>query len=575
MNGFSYQIGLNITGESALSRAIGSLDKLDALIERTGGSVDKLDNKIDKIGKVGHASFGKIGDAINSVLARLALFEVGRRIVTLTSEMEQNQVAFETMLGSANQADILLKKLNKFADVTPFSNKEVIESGRNLLAFGFAADSIESTLRKIGDVASGVNAPLGEMSAIFGKMKTKGVVQTEELDLLTSRGIPIIAELAKILGVSDRQVYKLASDSKIGFAEVVMAFDNMTGAGGQFQNLMEKQSQTLGGKWSTFVGTLETVAIKIGTELLPVLIPMVDGFVQMAVWTGNNIPLIMTIFDWVGLFAVALGGLWVAQKGYALMQGILAVKTAIMTVATMLYTWWTNAQTVATEGAAAAQTRLNASFWENPLAIFIGLVLGAVAAVMYLWNRFEGFRAFLGGVWGTFKGIAMILGDLISLAKGFGEVLIGTMTWDPTMIAKGIKDGANAVENLWNTPDRMMKSISDGVQGAAGSSFRFDPLGGLMPKMPGSDALANAFGNQNAPTKPGGGNGGGKNNLAAGIKGVNEGGARNVTINLGALNQGGITIHTTNLKEGADEVYNRMVRLLQQALNTGNQVQGR
>ncbi len=63
--------------------------------------------------------------------------------------LEQTAVAFETMLGSATQAQAMMGQLSKFAAETPFEFPEIANAGKQLLAFGISAQEIQPTLRSL------------------------------------------------------------------------------------------------------------------------------------------------------------------------------------------------------------------------------------------------------------------------------------------------------------------------------------------------------------------------------------------------------------------------------------------
>lgn len=117
----------------------------------------------------------------------------------MAGDFEQTSIAFKTMLGDGDKASSLLKELSKFAAETPFEFPEIAKAGRSLLAFGIEAGNVQGTLRRLGDVASSLNIPLGEISEIYGKAKVQGRLFAEDINQLTGRGIPIIGELAKVL----------------------------------------------------------------------------------------------------------------------------------------------------------------------------------------------------------------------------------------------------------------------------------------------------------------------------------------------------------------------------------------
>lgn len=177
---------------------------------------------------------------------------------------EQTSVAFQTMLGDANQAKALLGQLSAFAAATPFEFPEIADAGKKLLAFGVAASDIEPSLRRIGDIASGIGAPIGEIAELYGKAKVQGRLFAEDINQFQGRGIPVLGELAKVLGVSEAQVKSMVEKGKVGFPELQKAFENLTGEGGKFAGMMARQSTTIAGLFSTASDTV----MQLGRDIL-------------------------------------------------------------------------------------------------------------------------------------------------------------------------------------------------------------------------------------------------------------------------------------------------------------------
>ncbi len=55
----------------------------------------------------------------------------------------------------------------------------------------------------------------------------------------------------------------MISEGQIGIPEIQKAFVSLTGAGGRFENMMAKQSETLGGLWSTLKDNISLTAMRI------------------------------------------------------------------------------------------------------------------------------------------------------------------------------------------------------------------------------------------------------------------------------------------------------------------------
>lgn len=197
-------------------------------------------------------------------------------LVNVRGEFEQLQIAYETILKSKQKGDALFAETANFAATTPFNFTDVAQGTKQLLAYGFQAKDITSTLTTLGNVASGVSAPLGDIVYLYGTLKTQGRAYAQDIRQFTGRGIPIIAELAKQFKVSEDQVNKLVEAGRVGFPEVEKAFNSLTGAGGIFYNLMEKQSHTLTGQLSNLQDKFQMMLNTIGESNEGILVSGIE-----------------------------------------------------------------------------------------------------------------------------------------------------------------------------------------------------------------------------------------------------------------------------------------------------------
>lgn len=74
----------------------------------------------------------------------------------LSGDFEQTQMAFTTMLKSAEQANSFLTQAQNMANATPFEFPQLADASKKMLAFGWDVKSILPDLSTIGDAASGL-----------------------------------------------------------------------------------------------------------------------------------------------------------------------------------------------------------------------------------------------------------------------------------------------------------------------------------------------------------------------------------------------------------------------------------
>ena len=97
----------------------------------------------------------------------------GIKAVTSAANFEQTKVAFSTLIGDAAKAEETLLKLRELGAQTPFEFPELADAGRKLIAFGESADTVPDTLRRIGDISAGVQAPVNESAELYGKARVQ------------------------------------------------------------------------------------------------------------------------------------------------------------------------------------------------------------------------------------------------------------------------------------------------------------------------------------------------------------------------------------------------------------------
>lgn len=186
----------------------------------------------------------------------MAIKKFGSDVIEATGKMQQLQVALSTILQDKSKADQLIGEIVQFAAKTPFNLDDVANGAKQLLAYGSTADKVVGELSMLGDVASGLQIPIGQLIYLYGTLRTQGRAMTVDIRQFAGRGIPIFEELAKVLGVSKDQVGELVKEGKVGLKEVEQAFKNMTSEGGKFANLMENSAGTWPQRLSNIEDTL-------------------------------------------------------------------------------------------------------------------------------------------------------------------------------------------------------------------------------------------------------------------------------------------------------------------------------
>lgn len=222
------------------------------VVEQQGQSIENVFNRIKSVASVAFAGF-----TAKEIISTLG---------TVRGEFQQFEIAFETMLGNGQKAKGMISDLANLAATTPFDMKGVVNGAKQLLAYGFAANEITDTMRRLGDVSAGLGLNLQDLTWLYGTTMVQGRLFTRDLMQFTGRGIPLTEELAKQFGVTKDKVSELVTAGKVGFPEVKKAIESLTNEGGKFGGLMEKQSHSITGQISNIQDSIEMAINDLGTQ---------------------------------------------------------------------------------------------------------------------------------------------------------------------------------------------------------------------------------------------------------------------------------------------------------------------
>lgn len=321
-----------------------------------------------------------VGKAVAGVFAAGELKQFALQVATVRGEFQKLEVAFKTMLGSAQQADDLMAQMVETAATTPFSLQDVAGGAKQLLAYGLEAEKVNETLIRLGDIAAGLSVPLGDLVYLYGTTMTQGRLYTQDLNQFTARGIPLIAELAQQFGVAESGVKKLVEEGKVGFPQVQKAIEDLTGEGGRFGGLMAAQSQTIAGQISNLGDAVQTMFNEMGQSSEGVISDAI-GAAKTLVENWQTIgKVLLTVIAAFGTYKAALLAVNVVQKINATLTAEAALQQKL---AAMQGIALSQAQAMA-----AARTTLMAAAWNslkvamatNPIGIVLAVVSAAATA---------------------------------------------------------------------------------------------------------------------------------------------------------------------------------------------------
>ncbi|MEN6568062.1 MAG: tape measure protein [Veillonellales bacterium] len=253
--------------------------KLSDSMEKANNSILSFGSGLGRLGQfaVNSMYFAAMGAAINAVST--ACSSAADAFFGWNSMIEQSTISFTTLLGSAEAADEFIKQMKDFAAKTPFEYKDVDLAAKKLLAFGWTAKDVIPDLTAIGNAAAGLSIGAEGINRIIlalGQMSNKMKIDGQDIRQLQEAGVPAVQYLGQAFNLTGAQMMKLSETGITGLEAVRTLIDSMANDP-KFANMMEKQSHSLVGVWSTVKDTSREIFGKIGESLFNSIKDAVDN----------------------------------------------------------------------------------------------------------------------------------------------------------------------------------------------------------------------------------------------------------------------------------------------------------
>lgn len=441
---------LNVTdAEEAASKATSAhksaVEAADKALQAGGNSSNVFANKVkgafksfhanavaqvDIVGekiKSGFSTASKVaGGAVAAIFGAAVVKGWGR----LTA-IENAQAKLKGLGNSAKDVDVIMDNALASVKGTAFGLDEAATTAAGAVAAGIKpGQELEGVLTSVANSAATAGMGMDEMGGIYNKVASIGKAQNDVLQQVADRGIPIYQSLADQLGVTTDEVFKMASEGKIGFEEFESA---MSAASGTVADEMGKTTTgALANLWAALgrfgAGLLEGVFPVIG-PLFTDLTEKLDGLAEVVGPVAEEIGVklvngIKAVVEWFQQWWPVLAPV---VAGFVAFIGTLKA----ITLATQIY--------------AGAIWLVNAAMAASPIAWVVGLIALLVTAFVLAYNKVDWFRNAVDAAW---AGIKFAVGAVV---EWFQTVVWPTMVtvWDAIANAT-IWLYQNAILPAWN-----------------------------------------------------------------------------------------------------------------------------
>jgi tape measure domain-containing protein len=270
------------------------------------------------------AATSRVGAALGSSLkvgigvATAAVAAAGAVGIKTAASMEQSEIAFTTMLGSAKKAKAFLGDLSKFAAKTPFDLPGLQKSASSLVSAGIEADKVIPIMTSLGNATSGMGTGaegVQRATVALQQMNAAGKISGEDLAQLRDAGIPVFDLLTAATGKTTAEIAEMANAGKLGRTELDQLMSALESGKGleRFNGLMEKQSASLAGLWSSAKDAFEMGMAEAVKPAIPLLKDGLGG--ATAFLTNTALPKMKVVMTEAAGGIRAFGEAWKANDG--------------------------------------------------------------------------------------------------------------------------------------------------------------------------------------------------------------------------------------------------------------------
>lgn len=371
------------------SKVISGFKDIQNAVHQTAAKAESEGKSIDDF-------ISKIQNAANIAVGGWSIGKFVSQMIQVRGQFQQTEIAFKTMLQSESKANDLLQQIIHTAAITPFGVEDVTEGAKQLLAFNVAAEDVNDTLIRLGDVAAGMNLNLSELVMLYGTTIAKGKMDTMDLYQFLNRGIPIADELAKVMGLdvsnAIAEVKEQLTAGKVTSDIFIKAMQNMTSEGSKFGGLMEAQSRSITGQISNIEDAIEQKFNELGKSQEGIINKGLDVVSSLVENWQNVVEVVMVAATAYGTYKAVLMTVTALQTlNNRILQQAVVEKTLAAAAGINL----SNAEAVAaarTKFLTLAQKSLTAALKETAMATLANpyvLLAAAITSVVYAIYKFS------------------------------------------------------------------------------------------------------------------------------------------------------------------------------------------
>lgn len=418
-----------------------------------------------------------IGQSMTQNLT-LPILGIGAAAVKSFADFDKLERGLTAVMGTSEAAAAELEKLKVAARAPGLGFEEAVRGSIRLQAVGLSADEARGTLQAFGAAIAATGGTAENLESVqyqLTQMISKNRILQEDFGILQ--------ENVPLLGKAVQQAFGTANIEQIR-ATGISAQDFNKRLVEALQSLPEVQKAT-GGLGNAFDNFTDSVKFSLGElgriiaetiNLEGILNGLSDALAAVVGWFKQLNPGAQKFVVVLGLILAGIGPVLFVAAKFAALSETLAKGIEVLT---------------------KGVKRLGGVFavLTSPIGLIVLAILGAIAAVAALYNKFEGVRRVVNGVGQAFVEFAKLAkNSFAALLEGFARLKEGDFKGAATQFGKAlqvlnpVEQGralavgfAKGFEDTTNYLEPTVKKIKEQVQGAQKAIFGGTQTPGNLP----------------------------------------------------------------------------------------------
>ena len=254
------------------------LDAVDKKLKGIGPSATKAANGINSVSKavqgLGRAlAVAAIGDQLRRAFGAAADFSATQQRVQNLTETYKQYIGIQ---------DLAAQSANQFGISNAQALKDLADLGSRLGGTGATLKDLEDAYQGFNTLI--VNNAVGTQQAAAAQLQLNqalgsGRLAGEEFNAINEATPQLLDAVAKVMGVARGELKQLAADGEISSSVLLKALRKVKEDGA---DQLAESFETPAGKLRLFEKSVEDLQVVIGTKLLPVFTPLVEGVTGIA-----------------------------------------------------------------------------------------------------------------------------------------------------------------------------------------------------------------------------------------------------------------------------------------------------